>query len=465
MTTASIIDDISPETDRGGDGEVQTILARLEISERLMQAELVDLPVSGPGSPLVRPQARDAQADALTPEGLRDLISSIGVLGQLQAIIVEEVAGELTLLAGERRLSAFRLGAVEYPDNPHFAKGTVRASVVPGPLSEWERRAVQLAENFARRDLTDTDIARALWYGRCALFTERAQQLGLVPPDDVKEMGDPVARWERLEEWRTTVPELHNVGANWEDTRDTLGLSLSETRLKEISRAMRTFGADLSERFDDFGASHRARKAARNVKKSLGSSESVERILDLVAEKVEVYERDGIKYGNPSRLLEEAYGLKLSSPEMPDEQVVATVVTEMVEQVADGILAGAGGALVDQHLGIESDVGMTFEAEGGGGPAMSFEGQSVDDDEGFGDAPQKAASVARPVPADVSALLARLREVEGLLRDKAGPHLEHLEAELDQGRAVSPGDMDSLKLLCAGMERFSERVQRASEGR
>ncbi len=69
----------------------------------------------------------------------------------------------MKLAAGERRLRACRWGAVNRPDNPHFA--ALPAVVCPGPLPDEERRIWQLVENLARESLRPGELAAAVGTG------------------------------------------------------------------------------------------------------------------------------------------------------------------------------------------------------------------------------------------------------------------------------------------------------------
>jgi ParB family transcriptional regulator, chromosome partitioning protein len=317
-----------------GDDVMRDLLSRLDISERLLNARLETIDLDGEIIIDIEPQARSRQSDSLTPKGLTDLISSIGVIGQLQPIIVEEHdGGDLVLIAGERRLSAMTQGRQDAPDNPHFS--AIRALVVPGPLSEWERRAVQLAENFARRDLTESDLGRALWYARCALLIERVRHLDHEPPAEVLAEGNPVERWKTLNEWRSTEGDLHNIGANWDDTVKTLGVELSEDRADEIAKAFRDIGEVDSEVLDELNASTRARKqvrAAKNEGLDAAVAELIEAVNDL---------RDGEEDVNPSRLLEEGAKRLRVSPDTDPRDILDQVVADQKDREARKAAAAA----------------------------------------------------------------------------------------------------------------------------
>ena len=239
-------------------GDLEQLLGRLDGGGLLARADLRDLPVSGPGSPVLRPQARQDPA-ALCEDGLADLVTSIGTVGQLQPIVVVDDGdgGPTTVLAGERRLRAMRVGHARQPELASWRGGTIRALVVPGPVGAWELRALQLAENLARRDLTDSDLARALVMARCGLLVERAAAAGLEPPDSLPD--DPVARWDALVAWRDAAGARHQAGAPWPDVIATLGLALSPSRAKELVTASRRLPGGLAEALDAAEVSSRSR--------------------------------------------------------------------------------------------------------------------------------------------------------------------------------------------------------------
>lgn len=218
---------------------------RLGMSERLRARHMRTLPVTGPGACFTDVQGRHPGVGT-SPEALVDLISSIGSYGVLQPGLVEEHPdGTLLLVAGERRLRACRWGAVNQPDNPHFA--TFPAWVCPGPLSEEERRAWQLIENLAREDLAPGELAAALVYERCAMLTSRLLAAGTPVPAGVAGIEDPTGRWKALERLRGHDSA---VAAPWGQVLRRLGLQLSERKARALVRAFSEMPPELAADMD-----------------------------------------------------------------------------------------------------------------------------------------------------------------------------------------------------------------------
>jgi len=79
------------------------------------------LPLRGDGAAFTDVQGRGWGSDPTTsPAELADLISSIGAVGQLQPILVEELpdAGGRRVVSGERRLLALRWGSINQTRKP-----------------------------------------------------------------------------------------------------------------------------------------------------------------------------------------------------------------------------------------------------------------------------------------------------------------------------------------------------------
>lgn len=225
------------------------VVAALGFS-RLRRRRFELIPLRGPGAAFTQAQGRQP-GDAHTPEELSDLISSIAEIGVLQPILVEEIpAGggpaRLLTVAGERRLRSCRWGAVNLPDNPHFA--AVPAIVCPGPLSEEERRRWQLIENLAREPLRPGEQAAALLFHRCAVLTGKLLRSGRPVPAEVYELDDPVARFAALERIRAGDPDS---AAPWAEVLTRLGLQCTPRKARELVRAFAMLPRGLSEQMDE----------------------------------------------------------------------------------------------------------------------------------------------------------------------------------------------------------------------
>jgi ParB family transcriptional regulator, chromosome partitioning protein len=209
---------------------------------------LEHLPLTGPGAVFTQPQGRSGQSFA--PENLADLISSIAAGGLLQPVLVEEIpqpggGAAYRLVAGERRLRAMLWGAAHLPASPHFA--SLPAVVLPGPLSEADRRRAQLAENLAREDLQPGELAAALLFERCAILAERLEAAGRPVPEAVTAVEDPAERYRLLERLRGGRADL---GAPWRDVLDRLGVTMSPRRARALTAAFRVLPRELSADLD-----------------------------------------------------------------------------------------------------------------------------------------------------------------------------------------------------------------------
>lgn len=231
---------------------------RLAASARLRRRRFAMLPVLGPGSILTEVQGRAPGAQT-SVTGLAELISSIGEVGVLQPILVEELPGGThRLVAGERRLRACRIGAVDNPENPHFQQ--IPAVLCPGPLDPEDRATWQLIENLARSDLSPGDLAQALLFERCAMLTVRLEEVGAPPPAEILAMDDPLQRWYALNRFRTEA-KMQRIGAPWAEVVRRIGLHLSEDRIEQIIRAFARLPADVAEEMDREGVAINARLA------------------------------------------------------------------------------------------------------------------------------------------------------------------------------------------------------------
>lgn len=210
----------------------------------LAAAELMHLPVVGPGSPQIRVQGR-----FVFDEDVNDLVSSIATIGVLEPILVERVGDDLFLIAGERRLRAAQRVVAEFPEVETLTRG-IPAMVVDGPVPESELRVWQVIENFAREDLSPTELGRAMMMTRCALLLERLEGAGLVVPDEIVGDADPVSQFRRLDEFRV-ASGAHSVGAPMDDVVDILGIEISASRAQTLLRAYTTIPADIAPEMDE----------------------------------------------------------------------------------------------------------------------------------------------------------------------------------------------------------------------
>lgn len=222
------------------------VTSRLAASQRLRQRRFEALPPDGPGAPWCEAQGR-GPGESTSAAGLVELISSIGTVGVLQPILVEELAdGFRRVVAGARRLMAVRAGRLEDPSNPHFV--TVPALICPGPLSGPEIRTWQLIENLARTDLADGELGAALMWERCELLAMRLSAAGHpVALEGLSE--DPRERWPALERARLAAG-LHGTGAPWSDVLGRLGLQLTASKAEKVVRAFAMLPAEMSSDMD-----------------------------------------------------------------------------------------------------------------------------------------------------------------------------------------------------------------------
>ncbi len=204
------------------------------------------LPLRGDGAAFTDVQGRGWGGDPTTsPAELADLISSIGAVGQLQPILVEELpnAGGRRVVSGERRLLALRWGSINQADNPHF--DNVAAVLVDGPLTEEERRCWQLVENLARAELKPGELAAALMYERCAVLASRLVDVGVDVPPSVMAHDDPIQRFSALDRVRREAGQ-HSLGAPWREVIQRIRIQLSEHNAQKLVRAFRALPGDLS---------------------------------------------------------------------------------------------------------------------------------------------------------------------------------------------------------------------------
>ena len=228
----------------------------LAASSRLNARRLVMLPLSGPGAVFTDVQGR-RQGEAFAPAALADLISSIGAIGLLHPVLVEDLDADAhpgdeedsrgrrhRLVTGERRLRAMRWGATAWPDHPHFSM--LPALVCPGPLSEFDRRRWQLAENLAREELRPGDLGAALLLERSALVASRLAGAG-VDVEVAMRIDDPADRFAALEDLRAGRPDC---AAPWSEVLTRLAIQMSPRKARAVAAAFRELPRDLSSEMD-----------------------------------------------------------------------------------------------------------------------------------------------------------------------------------------------------------------------
>lgn len=234
-------------TEPGGGGprpSVVDLARRLTLSDRLRARRLELLPLTGPGAAFTEVQGRQP-GEATAPAALADLISSIGAVGVLQPILVEEADGHRLVVAGERRLRAARWGATADPENPHYQ--SIPAVICPGPLAEEERRVWQLVENLAREDLQPGELGAALLFERCAVMGVKLLAAGVAVPAEVFTWDDPVARYRHLDRLRNGNPK---AAAPWDEVLRRLGIQLSARQARALVAAFTALPPELSADFD-----------------------------------------------------------------------------------------------------------------------------------------------------------------------------------------------------------------------
>lgn len=402
--------------DVAGDEVLHGILQRLDVSDQFVNANLEFLPLTGPHQPKVIPQIRQHTSTALTPDGLAGLASSIMSVGQLQPIIVERLNdGTLRVVAGQRRLAAMQLGLQQHPDNPHLAQG-IRALVVDGELGPYERRAVQMAENLERRDLSQVDKGRALWMSRVSLLADRISAAGFDVPDWPELMADrlrdaptaiddPVERFQALLRWKgANAPQLHKVGVAWTDAAAALGMDAAEETARDIARQYRDLGETRLEVMSELGATTRTLRAARNLTNQ-GHGEAV----DEIAARVRELQASSSGEFDAAQVAAEALQLAASDPD--------TRPAEIVDRIAR---SQADTARRNRPLTLED----------------------------------AAETPPAPETVDVSLLAARLREINRTVDERLRPLLAAIEDGLLAGAALAADDRETIGLLLDDLNTF-----------
>lgn len=229
--------------------ELAELAHRNGLVETLKKRRLDLLPPFDEGSPYTGAQGRES-GDSTTAHELSDLIASIATMGVLQPILVEETFSrdgkpERYVVSGERRLRAVRWGFTHLPDNQHFK--SIPAIIVPGPLSDEDKRSWQLIENLAREDLKPGELAGALLFERCAILVTKLLSHSIAVPRDILALDDPVARFERLEKLRGNNP---SAAAPWSEVIRRLGLQVTPRKARQLVAAFKALPPNISEEMD-----------------------------------------------------------------------------------------------------------------------------------------------------------------------------------------------------------------------
>lgn len=231
--------------------EIAALAHRDSLVDILTRRRFDLLPPIGPGAPYTTVQGRES-GESTSPVDLADLIASIETMGVLQPILVEEEPNPndpehplRSVVAGERRLRAVRWGHINKSDNPHFQQ--IPAIVVPGPLTDEDRRSWQLIENLAREDLQPAELAGALLFERCAMLVTKLLSHGINVPRSMLALEDPVERFEQLEALRKNNPA---AAAPWKDVIHRLGLQMAPRKARQLVAAFRSLPPHVREDMD-----------------------------------------------------------------------------------------------------------------------------------------------------------------------------------------------------------------------
>lgn len=116
-------------------------------------------------------------------------------------------------------------------------------------MSEEERRVWQLVENLAREDLRPGELAAALLYAWCAVLSARLLAAGVLIPNEVTALEDPVARFRALDRLRLRSGHSR-MGAPSEEVLRRLGIQLGERKAQQLVREFATLPQELSAEMD-----------------------------------------------------------------------------------------------------------------------------------------------------------------------------------------------------------------------
>ncbi|MFF4534028.1 ParB N-terminal domain-containing protein [Streptomyces sp. NPDC001407] len=417
----------------------------LHRSVKLRQRRFDMLPLRGPGAPFTEAHARNP-SDSLPPSEIADLISSMSVVGLLEPVLAEEInvngkAPTIRLVTGERRLRAMRWGAVNRPDNPHFA--ALPAVVCPGPLSEEERHMWRFVENFAREPLKPGEQAAALLYQRCAILVGKLLKAGKPVPQEVYAIPDPAERFQALEKIRGTDS---SCAAPWSEVLDRLGLQLNERKAGELVRAFRALPRDLTEEMDE--AAIRLNTRIRFAELRNGRAEAAEGIWA------------ALKTSKRLHLLPTAVNVGLEKPGLNTDEIITEA-----EDRQDAANAGRRAKL-SRVAGPDEPQETPDEDDGDGAPP----GPAADELEG-GPAPSAApltttAPEAEPRPDPAPAPEPQRPAVAPDIVRTALDGVRSLLAEVRAGREIARYDRGSLRLALGELStHLEEEPAQARAGR
>lgn len=106
---------------------------------------------------------------------ISELVDSIRIQGLLEPIVVCEadIPGKYEIITGQRRFYAHQ----------ELGKDTIRATILEGPITVQEAKAISLTENLVRTDLNPTDLITVCTdlYRTYGSFKTVAEQTGLSP--------------------------------------------------------------------------------------------------------------------------------------------------------------------------------------------------------------------------------------------------------------------------------------------
>lgn len=106
---------------------------------------------------------------------ISELVDSIRIQGLLEPIVVCEadIPGKYEIITGQRRFYAHQ----------ELGKDTIRATILEGPITVQEAKAISLTENLVRTDLNPTDLITVCTdlYRTYGTFKTVAEQTGLSP--------------------------------------------------------------------------------------------------------------------------------------------------------------------------------------------------------------------------------------------------------------------------------------------
>lgn len=263
----------------------------------------------------IDPDRIDADPDqprtTFAPDDHRRLMASIALHGVMEPLVVEEVGdGRYRLVAGERRLRAVRAVRAEDHTNPRVQR--VPALVYPsGALSESARAALQLAENFFRRDLAPGELARGLMRIKRAEEVRRAEddarRFGVLPSDY-----DPAAPLADRE--RALRQALRRAGRPWPEVPwpaafRAAGLDPQDPALRSVRKIL-SIPDPLLDRCDRMGLSRSAAEALAELR----DDEKAAALLDAVE-----------KAGDPG-LVTPAVDLLVADPSLDPARAVEVVL-------------------------------------------------------------------------------------------------------------------------------------------